>query len=126
MTTNKKLGIWMDHSNAHLIEFAGDTSETIASKFTHEQKEASLHKGEHLMHNKENHEQSEYYKELSKAIMGYDDVLLFGPTEAKSELANMLQADHRFAKIKVRTESADKMSDNQQHAFVKDFFTKHI
>ena len=50
----------MDHSSAHLMEFT-DTIETktIDSKFTHEAKEQSLDKSENLMHNKEQHQQSE-------------------------------------------------------------------
>lgn len=123
-TTKKKLGIWMDHSTAHLMEFDKDNidEKVIASKFTHEEKEHSLGKNEKLMHNKEQHQQSEYYKELGEAIRSYDDVILFGPTDAKSELLNILRADHRFEKIKIETKQADKMTVNQQHAFVKEYF----
>ena len=126
MTTAKNLGIWMDHSSAHLMEFTTDPIETktIASKFTHESKEQSLTKSERLMHNKERHEQSEYYKELGNAIRNYEDVVLFGPTDAKVELLNVLRADHRFAKTKIEVKQADKMTENQQHAFVKEHFSK--
>ena len=126
MTTGKKLGIWMDHSNAHLIEFSIEPMEahSISSKFTHEEKESSLHKGEHLMHNKEQHEQSEYYKHLGESIRQYDEVLLFGPTEAKSELLNLLKSDHRFEKIKITVEPADKMTEVERHTFIKNYFSK--
>jgi len=53
-----------------------------------------------------------------------DSVFLFGPTDAKVELFNILEADHRFAKIKIEVKHADKMTENQQHAFVKKFFSK--
>ena len=57
MTTSKNLGIWMDHSNAHIMEFTTGTIETkiISSKFTHDEKVESLNKSESLMHNKEQH-----------------------------------------------------------------------
>jgi len=122
----KNLGIWMDHSNAHLMEFTTVpiTTHIISSKFTHEEKEQSLTKSENLMHNKEQHEQSAYYKRLGDVIRNYEDVIIFGPTQAKSELLNVLRADHNFEKIKIGIEQTDKMTQNQQHAFVKDYFSK--
>ena len=128
MTTAKNLGIWMDHSSAHLMEFTTDPIETktIESKFTHLAKEESLKKGEYLMHNKEQHQQSEYYKKLGDIIKNYEGVILFGPTEAKVELFNILKTDHHFKKIKIEVKQADKMTENQQHAFVREHFSKKI
>ena len=128
MTKTKNLGIWMDHSSAHLMEFTNDEVATniIESQFTHQEKEHSLGKSEHVMHNKEQHQQSEYYKKLGGEIIKYDEVLLFGPTDAKVELFNILKADHNFAKIKIEVKQADKMTENQQHAFVKKHFSQHI
>jgi len=126
MATAKNLGIWMDHSSAHLMEFTTDPIETktIASKFTHQIKEQTLGKSENLMHNKEQHEQSEYYKKLGEIIKDYEGVILFGPTDAKLELYNVLRADHLFGKIKIEVKQADKMTENQQHAFVREYFSK--
>ncbi|HMI63799.1 MAG TPA: hypothetical protein VK518_22945 [Puia sp.] len=126
MTKTKNLGIWMDHSSAHLMEFTTDpiTTEIISSKFTHQEKEHSLSKSENLMHNKEQNKQSAYYQRLGDAIRNYEDVIIFGPTNAKSELLNLLRADHNFENIKLEIEQADKMTQNQQHAFVKDYFSR--
>ena len=114
----------MDHSSAHLMEFTTQPFQTqiIGSNFTHEDKENILVKGESFMHNKEQHQQSEYYKKLGETIKNYEEVILFGPTDAKVELFNILRADHRFAKIKIEIKQADKMTENQQHVFVKDYF----
>ncbi len=127
MKTTKRLGIWLDHSQAHLMEFTVDPiqTNTIHSNFTHEEKQHSLGKNENLMHNKEQHQQSEYYKKLGESILHYDKVVLFGPTDAKVELLNSLRKDHRFAKINIDIKQADKMTENQQHAFVKDYFSHH-
>jgi hypothetical protein len=127
MTVEKKLGIWMDHSSAHLIELTNNGMEEriIESKFTHDEKEASLNKSEYLMHNKEQHEQSDYYKKLGESIKPYKEVIIFGPTDAKSELLNVLRADHLFENIKIKMQPADKMTNNQQHAFVRNYFLKN-
>jgi len=125
MKSAKELGIWMDHSSAHLMEFTRDPiqTKTIESKFTHQEKEHSLSKSENLMHNKEQHEQAEYYKKLGDVIKNYEAVILFGPTEAKTELYNTLKTDQRFMNIKIFVKPADKMTENQQHAFVREYFS---
>ncbi len=127
MEKAKRIGIWMDHASAHLIEFTNDQIEpkTIESKFTHDVKENSLHnKGESHMHVKEQQLQASYYKKLSEEIISYQSVLLFGPTNAKVELFNVLNADRRFANIKIDVQQADKMTQNQEQAFVRDYFSK--
>lgn len=127
MTTDKKLGIWMDHSNAHLIEFTTNSNETksVEATFSNDAKEYDSNSNEKQINNREQQHQSAYYKKLGDVIKNYEDVILFGPTDAKAELFNILKADNNFSKIKIEVEQADKMSENQQHAFVKDYFSKN-
>jgi hypothetical protein len=124
MKTEKKLGICMDYSIAHIIEFTDQWKElkTIESNFTHQDKVESLVKSESLMHNKEQQLQAIFYKKLEEVILKYDEVLLFGPTNAKNELFNKIQEDHRFANIKVAVKEADKMSNTQKIFFVSNYF----
>jgi len=96
----------------------------VESKFSHQEKEFTLSKSENLMHNKEQQEQSKYYKELGEVIKNYGEVVLFGPTNAKLELFNILRADLAFSDIDIEIQQADKMTENQQHAFVRDYFSK--
>ena len=74
------------------------------------------------MHTKEQHQQSSYYKKLRDAIKNYQEVVLFGPTDAKNELLNLLKADHLFENIKIEVKHYDKMTENQMHAFVREYF----
>ncbi|MBK7681786.1 MAG: hypothetical protein KA347_01175 [Bacteroidia bacterium] len=122
----KYLGIWMDHRSANIMEYKIDAIETniIDSKFTKEEKSESLGKSENIMHNKEQQKQSEFYQNLGAIIRNYDEVLLFGPTDAKLELFNILRADTHFEKVNIKIEQADKMTENQQHSFVKKHFEK--
>lgn len=128
MTIEKSLGIWMDHQDAHIMEFTTDPIETttVESKFTHQEKEQTLGRSENLMHNKEQHEEADYYKALGEIIRNYNDVVLFGPTDAKVELFNVLRKDHRFAEIVIEIVPTDKMTENQQHAFVREYFSKRL
>lgn len=126
MKTKKHMGIWMDHSTAHLMDATTTpiVTKTIKSEFTHQEKERTAVKGEFMMHNDEQQKQHAYYKKLGDAIKNYDEVLIFGPTHAKEELVNLLKTDRHFENIKIDVKHADKMTENQQHAFVKDYFIK--
>lgn len=124
MKTVKNLGIWMDHSIAHIIEFTDQWNEikTIESNFTHQDKVESIVKSESIMHNKEQQFQAGFYKKLEDLILNYNNVLLFGPTNAKKELFNTIEKDHRFANIKIEIKEADKMNLNQKIVLVTNYF----
>jgi acetyl-CoA carboxylase beta subunit len=108
------------------MDITSGTIETsiIGSKFTHQEKSESLDSSESLMHHKEQHEEGAYYKQLSQAIKQYDDVVLFGATQAKKELYNILRADHSFEKIRVEVKPTDRLTEPQQEAFVRAHFAK--
>jgi len=123
MKSTKLLGIWMDHSIAHLIELPNQNNQstTIESHSMSEDDEINT-KDETLLQNKEQNYLSNYFKKINEVIINYDDVLLFGPTDAKTELFNLIDSDHHFDRIKIEVKSADKMTENQMQAFVKDHF----
>nr|WP_315165948.1 hypothetical protein [uncultured Flavobacterium sp.] len=126
MKTTKKLGIWMDHSMAHLMEFTSKhfEIETIESELSNQEKMASLAKSENSNFSKERKQLFEYYKKIGEAIKNYKRVILFGPTDAKIELFDLLSEDTRFLKIKFEIKDTDKMDVNQQHNFVKKYFSR--
>jgi hypothetical protein len=125
MTKSKDLGIWMDHANANLMEYASDPIEIKSIPSQSETKQNSQGSSENVTNNKEQHRKSDFYKHLGETILNYDSIVLFGPTNAKVELYNLLKDDHRFSKIKIEVKPADKMTENQQHAFVKEYFSKN-
>ena len=85
MTAKKHMGIWMDHSVAHLMELTGETitSSTLKSEFTHEQKEHSLSRGENHLHHAEQNLEAHFYKKISDAIKGCEEIVLFGRSEER-------------------------------------------
>lgn len=124
MKTTKRLGIWMDHSTANIIELSKNKVETttLESIPAFPEQVQNLRMDESLMNNKEQDHRSDFYKRISSVIIDYSEVLLFGPTNAKSELFNALKDDRQYEKIKISIQPADNMTDNQKEAFVKDFF----
>lgn len=124
MKSTKQLGIWMDHSSAHLT---GLTNGEIVSNIVESQPELQGDeqiepKDESHILNKEEGQFSAFYKKLSDVILDYEEVVLYGPTEAKSELLNLLKEDHHFDEIKIEVKPADNMTENQRMAFVKEYF----
>jgi hypothetical protein len=87
-------------------------------------KEAAIYKGKYLMHNKEQQMHEAYYSEIADEILKYDHVLLFGPTNAKTELYNYLNKDLHFKDLTIDVKSSDKMSQNEKFAFVRNHFQK--
>lgn len=132
------IGVWMDYTHAHLVDVSRGNSivETIYSD-----KESHLRfKGEgsndmilgnnrstndeHHQHRREEEITNQYYEVLAGVLKKYDCILLFGPTHAKEELFNQLIADKHFEGKTIHVESADKMSENELVAKVKEYYNK--
>ncbi len=121
MKNQKKLGIWMDHTMAHIMEFTNEHFEvqTIESEYPHQ---AQFQQAPAITQS-QRHKQYKYYKKLGEIIKDYYQVILFGPTDAKVELFNLLSDDNRFVKIRVEIKETDRMTRNQLHSFVNEYFT---
>jgi hypothetical protein len=135
--TDKKIGVWLDHSKAHFIDISmGPVS--VETAFSNQESEVrfkgesatgtllgnnrSTH-SEYHKHNREREITGEYYRMLSDRLKNYDNILLFGPTSAKDELYNKLSADKHFTSKTVKVEPADQLTENQMIAKVKKFFS---
>lgn len=124
MKSIKQLGIWMDHSVANLIEVSNEkvVKKTMKIAPDYLGPLENLRLNESLINNKEQNHLSDFYKKIGDVIKNFDEVLLYGPTHAKTELFNQLKQDIHFDSIKIDVQPADKMTDNQQEAFVKKYF----
>ncbi len=124
MKAKKHLGVCLDHSTAHIIYLSnnGNENTTITARTTDFEHDSNLKHDESRIQQKEQNHLAEYYKNIAKTIEGCDEVILFGPTDARLELNNILKIDHRFDGIKIETKSIDKLTDNQMIAFVQMYF----
>ncbi len=114
----------MDHFMANVIEYtnSAEAIKTIKSEFNRSEKKEILQKGESQLHNKEQDMQLEFYSKLRDELLNYNSVLLFGSTNAKTELLNILQADAKFSNVEFTLKNTDKLTENEQIAFVNDCF----
>lgn len=121
----KKIGVWMDNSIAHVVEFILVPFEVTIVEAEQPIQDNSIVIGEKRIHNKERNQHHNYFKRLKEIIAEYDEVLLFGPTNAKTELYNLLKADNHFDAIEIEVKQTDKMTSNQKLAFVGDYFSQN-
>jgi stalled ribosome rescue protein Dom34 len=124
MEITKKGAVYMDHFTANIIEYYDTATalKTIELEFSHAEKEHVLQKGEIHLHNKEQGKQIAFYKKLQHELLNYDEIVLFGPTTAKTELYNIISADADFNEAKITLKNTDKLTKNQQIEFINDCF----
>lgn len=125
MKTNKRLGVYMDHSNATLMEISMGK---VLSKSLHSEvikKEEIENEDTHEIQGREEKQlKLAYFKSVSDIVRNYDEVILFGPTDAKNELLNKMKEMYRFDEININIQTTDKMTAPQKETFVLDYFTK--
>ena len=125
----KTVGLWIDHEKVVIVSVTGTEEEIkLIHSDIEEQRieEQGRQNGrsipsddirlrvltEHL---------NNYYEEVISCIRDAKSILLFGPGEAKGELKKRLEKDNLGDRI-VGVETADKMTDNQIAAKVKEHF----
>jgi hypothetical protein len=134
MFMTKVAGLWIDHRKA-LIVIATDKGEEVKLVVSSVEKQLrrsgdSPLKGPHesqmvpaddSRERKLTGQRRTYFDAIIECIRNSDSILIFGPGEAKGELKKRLTKDKLGSRI-VRVESADKMTDRQVSARVREYF----
>ena len=124
---NKKLGIYIDYTNAYLMELIDKNIVSRNIEFESSEKEVAATTKKHsdtAETKREQHLQTAYYLEICDIISNYNQVVLFGPADVKNNLYNQLKFDHDFDYIKIHTINTDKMTQEQIHDFVKEYYNQ--
>ena len=136
----KKIGLWLDHVDAHFIEIE-DGQEHFET--SHSGKESLLRiKGEsgngikmgnyrstnneHRVQMRENEIMSDYFKDITNRLQNYDEIFIFGVSTAKNELYNLLRSNKHFDGKIIQIESSDQLTKNQMIARVCAFFKMEL
>lgn len=128
-------GVWIDHRRAVIVRLtpAGEHTEIIVSKVEKHLERAgdSPLKGryEPLQVPADDSRQRAltgelniYYDAIVAALRSAESVIIFGPGEAKGELEKRL-VKHKLGALVAAVETADKMTDRQVAAKVRDYFS---
>ena len=132
-----KIGLWMDHAEAKLI----DPEQDIASIRTIHSSASGLERipgetsdgtmlghfrssnNESHKHRKEENVIREYFERLADQLKVYDEIFLFGPTTAAHEFNNYLLKEKLLADKKIHLEKSDYLTDPQLVKEVEKYFS---
>jgi stalled ribosome rescue protein Dom34 len=115
--------VWIDHQEAHVIQFNAEASESeiIKTKSKHKQ----VHQKAGVLGSGHNSSDQSYLHQVVQAVSEAGEILIVGPGSAKLELFK--HAHHHDAKISekiVGIETVDHPTDAQLLAHAKKYFVK--
>jgi hypothetical protein len=115
-------GLWIDHKQAVIVTLNGESDEINVVQSNVEMRG---NKADDINLRVFTEHINKYYDEVISVLSETDSVLLFGPSEAKGELEKRLEK-YNLAKIIVKTDTADKMTEPQIAAKVREYFQHHV
>ncbi len=130
-----QIGIWLDHSIAHLVKI-NNKNITLAhiesgAESKHRLSGGSRSKNpfgpqdvgvESKAEDRRKQQLHRYYQDIIKSIKHIEKVFICGPAEAKIELEKEIRKCKDFSAQIVAVQAAEKMTENQLVAKVKSVF----
>jgi len=134
----KNIGLWIDHKKTVLViqDEHGENIQQIESGIgrhvhyrgaSHPKSpfSAQYQQGDDQLDNKYTEQLNRFYEKIIAQIRDADAVLIFGPGEAKHELEKRIA--HEKVKVPfIKIEAADKMTERQIAAKVRNYFQETI
>lgn len=130
----KEIGLWIDHREAIIVIFSDGVEETMritSSSGKHIRYSGSAHSktpqglkevtAEDQRDRKFTNSLNKFYDEIINVIRDAETIQIFGPGEAKGELEKRLEHEELKTRI-LYVEAADKMTDRQISAKVREHF----
>jgi stalled ribosome rescue protein Dom34 len=130
-------GIWIDHRQAVIVSIT-DHGETIKRIVSEIERKVRLSGGSRTaktpygpqqvsvdgkQQERINRQLRQYYQKIIQRIQDATKILILGPGEAKTELKKEMEKSGELAAKKITVEPADKMTERQVAAKVRQFFT---
>ena len=132
----KTAGLWIDHRKAVIVVVSdkGEEIQVIESKVEKQTApsagvastvpyESHMVPADDTLERKFMGQLHAYYNEVISLIRDAEAIVIFGPGEAKGELKKRLEKD-KLGGIIEAVETADKMTDRQIAAKVREYFQK--
>lgn len=130
----REAGLWIDHRQAVIVTFVGQaevTKRIVSNMEKHvrysgashpkDQTESHNDSAEDIRDRRFDDHLSTFYDEVIACLSDVDAILILGPGEARVELQKRLEAQEPRGRI-VAIEAADKMSDGQIAAQIRQHF----
>ena len=131
----KKIGIWIDKENAHIVALEEHTEilTTIKSNIDHFHvvggaRSKTKWGPQHVVHDskyleREKHQLKLYFKRVIDKISEADSIIIFGPADTNAKLQKELNSNFKNISSKVQAvKKTDSMTTNQIIAYTRSFF----
>ena len=123
-----EVGIWIDHKKAVIatITDGAETMRQVTSNLVSHSRFSDRAQGDGADDQRDRrftHHLDQYYDEVVERVRDAESILIVGPGEAKGELRERLARQGLQARI-VGVEAADKMTDRQLAALVRERFAE--
>jgi hypothetical protein len=127
----KEVGLWIDHREAFIVTITGKKEETnriysnieLDAQFSGNSRSAGAQDVENMRDRKLANNLECYYDAIIGHIQTAESIWIFGPGEAKGELAKRLKSKNLSLRI-VSIDTTDKITDPQIVAKVRHNFPK--
>lgn len=117
------VAVWIDHQEAHVIQFNADASESELIKT--KSKHPHLHQKSGILGSSHTSTDQNYLHEVMLAVSGANEILVVGPGSAKLELLKHVNKhDAKVSEKIIGVETVDHPSDGQLLAYAKKYFIK--
>lgn len=133
----RQTGIWIDTSKAIIVTLEGgkehisEIDSEVENRVYHikEGNKGTFSGGHHgnsetKFENREKEQMNYFLKAVLKEVRSADELMIFGPAEAKIKLEQKIKDDGLFANKLKSVETEDKMTVNQIVAKVKKSYTE--
>jgi hypothetical protein len=129
------VGLWIDHKHAYIIWQGQNKIQVIPSNIEPRVRAGGTRIGgmynqgldSELRHNdRYQHQVHEYYTQVIAAIHDAERVFIMGPGEAKYEFGKALQKHKDLRGRLLKIETADKMTNHQMAARVRQFYVTEL
>ncbi len=133
----KQTGVWLDIRNAWIINLpmepdgvivvkhiTSNVEEHAAVENTRMDTQWGPHGGnnQRTVQERQHHEEKHFFNEILQHIHpSTEELVVFGPSEAKISFEKLISAQHKGPKL-VGVESADHMTEHQMEAWVRNYF----
>ena len=132
------VGLWLDHRQAVIVSITDD-AETIkridsdierkvrlsggsrSAKTTYGPQQVSVDGKQQERINRQLHQ---YYREIIRSVQDASKILILGPGGAKVELKKEIENAREIGVKKIKVEAADKMTEKQIAARVRNYFAR--
>lgn len=131
----KNIGIWLDKKIAKIVSIENDIEQL---EFIYSEVEdyhvvggsGTKFKGgpqdvvqDSKFLEREKHQLKAFFKSIADKIKSADEIVIYGPAQAKDKLKKELHENYKMIEAKVKAVfTSDKMTNNQLKSMIRDFF----